>query len=142
MDRKCGKGFILIIDDEPNWRDFSEITLEDEGYLVETVSALAEAINLLEEDGYDFVVVNSDLLEPQEKEVLNNLINYSSKTRLIVMSDPTLSRTHALAQSRAAFKLGAEDWVSKPMGRNPLIELFGRLFSKFENCGEKNASPA
>lgn len=142
MDKKSGKGYILIIDAEPTWRDFSEITLEDEGYFVETVSALAEAITLLEQDGYDFVVVNSDLLEPKEKDILNNLINYSRKTRLIVMSDPTLSRTHALAQSRAAFKMGAEDWVSKPMGRNPLIELFGRLFSRFENRGEKNASPA
>ncbi len=142
VEKKRGKGYILIIDDESVWCDFSRITLTDEGYLVETASALGEALYSLKQDGHDLIVINSDLLKPEEKDILDNLIARSSKTRLIVMSDPALSRTHALAQSRAAFKMGAEDWVRKPLGKNPLIELFRSLLSNLEEHGEKNASPA
>ena len=121
------KGYILIIDDEPAWRDFSQDTLTDEGYLVRTANALNEALHLLQEDGYDLIVVSSDLLQPEEKDLLDRLIARCKNAHLVVVSEPSLSRTHALTQSRAAFKLGAKDWVSKPMGKRPLLSLINAL---------------
>lgn len=126
MDTQRSKGYILIIDDEPAWRDFSQTTLAGDGYDVKTASALAEALSLLQQNGYDLIVISSDLLEPEEKELLDNLIVRSKKAYLVVMSEPA-SRTRSLAESRRAFKLGAKDWVIKPMGTSTLINLIKTL---------------
>ena len=128
MDTQRSKGVILIIDDEPAWRDFSQVTLTDDGYLVETASALGEALRLFQQDGYDLIVISSDLLEPEEKELLDNLIARCKKAHLVVVSEPA-SRTRSLAESRRAFKTGANDWISKPMGRSTLLNLIDALLT-------------
>ena len=127
MNIQRSKVYVLIIDDEPAWRKFSQGMLIDDGYVVETADALSETFRLLQQDGYDLVVISSDLLKAEEKEILDNLGARCQKTRLVVMSEPFLSRTRSLAESRAALKLGAKDWFSKPMGRRPLISLIDAL---------------
>jgi DNA-binding response OmpR family regulator len=128
MDIRQSKGYILIIDDEPAWRDFSQATLADDGYDVKTASALGEALSFLKQDGYDLIVIDSDLLEPEEKELLDSLIARCKKAHLIVMSEPA-SGTRSLAESRRAFKLGADDWISKPMGKSPLLSMIKALLA-------------
>ena len=127
MEKQQSKGYILIVDNEPAWREFSQGTLMDDGYAVETTDALSEAFRLVQQDGYDLIVISSDLLRAEEKEVLDNLIARCKKGRLVVMSEPFLSRTRSLAESRVALKLGARHWISKPMGRRPLINLIDAL---------------
>lgn len=128
MKMQKGKGYILIIDDEPAWREFSQKALMGDGYEVRTASEINEALNLLQQNGYDLIVVDSDLLEPREKELLSDLIERGKKARVVVMSEPA-SRTRSLADSRMAFKLGADDWISKPLGRISLLDLIKALFS-------------
>ncbi len=129
MNGQQRKGYILIVDDEPAWRDFSRVTLTDDGFLVKTASALGEALSLLQQDGYDLIVISSDLLEPEEKELLDNLVARCKDASLVIMSEPFLSRTRSLAESRSAFKLGAKDWISKPMGRRTLLNLINALLA-------------
>jgi two-component system response regulator PilR (NtrC family) len=126
MDGGQRKGYILIVDDEPTWRDFSHETLTKDGYEVQTAGALGEALSFLRRDVYDLIVIDSDLLEPEEKELLDNLIARCKRAHLIVMSAPS-SRTRSLAESRRAFKLGVDDWITKPMGRSTLLNLIKSL---------------
>ena len=127
MDVHRSKGHILIVDDEPSWREFSRVTLTNSGYFVRTAATLDQALGLLHGDGYDLVVINSEVLVPEGKAFLQELTAYCRHARLVVMSEPFLSRTRALAEARAAYKLGAQDWITKPMGRQPLINLFETL---------------
>lgn len=123
------KGDILIIDDEPTWRRFSETTLIDDGYRVATVGALHEALELLLGDCYDLVVVNADFLQPEEREILATIVSRCENKRLVVMSEPFTSRTRALSESRTAFKLGADEWISKPLGRRSLLDTIEFLIT-------------
>jgi DNA-binding response OmpR family regulator len=129
MNAQQDKGYILIVDDEPAWRAFSQVTLTKEGYSVETASALGEALTLLQQDGYDLVVVNADLLEPEEREILDKLVTRCKGKRLVIVSEPFLSRTRSLAESRQAFKMGASDWVSKPLGKRTLLDFINALLT-------------
>jgi DNA-binding response OmpR family regulator len=138
MNTKRSKGYVLIVDDEPVWRNFSWLTLTDEGYRVETASELGEALNLLQEDGYDIVFVSSDLLGQDEIELLVKLIARRKDKRLVVMSEPSLSRTLSLAESRKALKLGADEWVRKPLGKRSLLDLVDAFFPSRPMAAEQS----
>jgi DNA-binding response OmpR family regulator len=138
MNTKRSKGYVLIVDDEPVWRNFSWLTLTDEGYRVETASELGEALSLLQQDGYDLVFVSSDLLQPDEVDLLGKLIARCQNKHLVVMSEPSLSRTRSLSESRKAFKLGADEWVRKPLGKRTLLDLVDAFFPNRPMAAEQS----
>jgi two-component system, chemotaxis family, chemotaxis protein CheY len=54
---------ILVVDDDPDWREFLRISLEDLGYLAVEVASGLEALELLERDS-DYRLVLLDLNMP------------------------------------------------------------------------------
>jgi DNA-binding response OmpR family regulator len=123
------KACILVVDDEPAWREFTQLILTNDGYRVETASALGEALKLLAKEGQDLIVVSADLLTPQEEENMDALVDRCRGKKFVVMSEPYL-RTKSLAESRLAFRLGADDWAIKPLGRSTLLELIDNLLGQ------------
>jgi len=103
------KSRILVVDDEPGMREFLEIMLQKDNYLVETASDGAEAIQRIESDLFDLAVVDVQMPVMNGIEVLKRINEKSPETTVIMI---TAFASHETAID--AMKLGAYDYITKP----------------------------
>jgi len=89
------KGKILVVEDEPKWREMLKEELEEDGYVVFTAASDAEALKELRQaqshsEAFDMVILDLTLVEEVGKmsgrRVLDYLRQSCSKTRCIVVS--------------------------------------------------------
>jgi two-component system sensor histidine kinase/response regulator len=100
---------ILVIDDEVGIRRGCIRALEPIGYQVETVGTLAEARELLEQDGFDLVLLDVMLPDGQGIDVLPPITQHDPDIVVIII---TGFGTVELAVQ--AIKQGAYDFIAKP----------------------------
>jgi two-component system response regulator PilR (NtrC family) len=103
------KSRILVVDDEPGMREFLEIMLQKDNYLVETASDGADAIQKIEKDLFDLAVVDVQMPVMNGIEVLKRINEKSPETTVIMI---TAFASHETAIE--AMKLGAYDYITKP----------------------------
>lgn len=107
---------ILLVDDEPMLREELSEALEFEGFDVQAVGSVAEALQSCSETRFDLII--TDLKMPQ-KGGLDLL------TALQDLSDPPLAFVlsgHGAESNRVeAMRLGARDCFSKPVDPDDLI---------------------
>jgi DNA-binding response OmpR family regulator len=58
-----GRGHILVVDDQENWREALRILLETEGFLVSESSSFEQAECMLNESVFDMVVLDVRLVD-------------------------------------------------------------------------------
>ncbi len=101
---------ILIVDDEPGIRHSLKGVFEDEGFATEVVSSGEECLKKVEQNTYDLVLLDIWLPGIDGLETLRKLKESSPQTHVIMISG------HAtIATAVAATKLGAYDFVEKPL---------------------------
>lgn len=103
------KSKILVVDDEPGMREFLEIMLQKDNYLVETASDGSEAIQKMEGDLFDLAVVDVQMPVMNGIEVLKRVNEKNPETTVIMI---TAFASHETAIE--AMKLGAYDYITKP----------------------------
>ncbi len=133
---------VLIVDDEPDIVELLEYNLAKEGYTVESAGNGKEALERLSE-GFSPDLVLLDIMMPQM-----DGIEAARRIRQL----PELKSTYILfltARSEeysevAAFEVGADDYISKPIKIRALISrinaLFRRETQKSEQKGELRIS--
>ena len=101
---------ILIVEDEPDLRQvFVEILMSD-GYDISTAADGEMAIQMLNENNYDLVLIDLYLPKVDGFQVLAHLQRVSSSTSAIVMTG------HGSIESAVeAMKKGAADYLTKPV---------------------------
>jgi DNA-binding response OmpR family regulator len=121
---------ILIADNQPEWREFSQRVLEGNGYDVTAAETVDRLKRLLEDDRYDLVLVNAELMRGEFREPIHGLFHQYADKPIIVVSVP--SSVHQTVQdTRTAFKLGAKDCVDKPFSAEKLLVLVQLLLKEF-----------
>jgi DNA-binding response OmpR family regulator len=109
---------VLIVDDEPDIRELVTAALESEGYAVVAAASGIEAMERLEKDAPDVVVLDVMMPVISGLEVLQH-IRQKGTTPVI------LATALASVDSRVAgLKLGADDYIVKPFS---LQELAARV---------------
>ncbi len=103
------KSRIIVVDDEPGMREFLEIMLQKDNYLVSTASDGAEAIQRIENDLFDLAVVDVQMPVMNGIEVLKKINEKCPETTVIMI---TAFASHETAIE--AMKLGAYDYITKP----------------------------
>jgi two-component system response regulator PilR (NtrC family) len=103
------KSKILVVDDEPGMREFLEIMLQKDNYLVSTATDGAEAIEKIENALYDLAVVDVQMPVMNGIEVLKKINEKCPETTVIMI---TAFASHETAIE--AMKLGAYDYITKP----------------------------
>ncbi len=103
------KSKILVIDDEPGIREFLEIMLHKNGYMVETVADGLKAMAKIEANLFDLAVVDIQMPVMNGIEVLKKINEISPETSVIMI---TAYASHETAIE--AMKLGAYDYITKP----------------------------
>ena len=116
-------GRILIVEDEPEVRDYLSFALKRHGYTIELADDGDEAMDVLKRPGSDVSLMLLDILMPR-KDGLDTLCEVRQMNPLlpIVMLSGSCSTPHVIQ----AMKSGANDFLQKPIS----FEDLGKAIEK------------
>jgi two-component system response regulator AtoC len=100
---------LLVIDDEENMRHMLKILLEKSGYIVETASDGSEALNMVDQTLYDFILCDLKMPNLDGMEFFKSARDKLWATTVIMMS-----AYGTIDTAIEAMKQGAYDFISKP----------------------------
>ena len=115
---------ILIVDDQETILFFLRDRLEQLGFAIFTASSKAEALELLQKDSFQGILLDLEMPGMDGLSMLNQLRKQSKCVPVIVMSaDPTQT---AMIK---AIEAGARDYLTKPISYEILKYKCLRLFA-------------
>lgn len=124
---------ILVVDDEPPIRKLLRVGLGSQGYTVSEASNAKAAIELLQTERPDLILLDLGLPGMTGLELLGKWRGDGLDIPVVILS----SRTDE-AGIVSALELGADDYVTKPFGMNELVaRIRVALRHKFQQQGEK-----
>jgi len=124
---------ILIVDDEPPIRKLLRVGLGSQGYAVSEAPNAKAAIELMQAERPDLILLDLGLPGMSGLELLGKWRGDGLDIPVVILS----SRTDE-AGIVSALELGADDYVTKPFGMNELIaRIRVALRHKFQQQGEK-----
>lgn len=124
---------ILVVDDEPPIRKLLRVGLGSQGYTVSEASNAKAAIELLQTERPDLILLDLGLPGMTGLELLGKWRGEGLDIPVVILS----SRTDE-AGIVSALELGADDYVTKPFGMNELVaRIRVALRHKFQQQGEK-----
>lgn len=112
---------VLVVDDEPSIRRFLRHLLEQEGYDVLEAGSGREALLRAERENPDLVLLDLRLPDMTGFEILGELKKREETNHIPVV-------ILSIVQDREeGFRLGASDYLTKPVDRDKLMERIQRL---------------
>jgi two-component system KDP operon response regulator KdpE len=122
---------VLIVDDEPRILKFLEVKLKASGYGVLTANSGFEALEQVEAQDPDLVVL--DVLMPKKDgfETLKELRAFSSVPVII------LSAKEADADKIRGLELGADDYLAKPFSPDELVARIEAVRRRLESLQDR-----
>lgn len=125
------KNSVLIIDDEEDILSTCKTVLEDEDYNVETAKDYNEAVKIFESKKIDLVFLDVWLPNTDGLDILSNIKEKYPDTTIIMMSG------HAGVETAVrATKMGAYDFLEKPISISKLLSSCDKVLNKKENNNE------
>lgn len=119
---------ILIVDDDPDIRQFLLDRLRSSGYEVEIAKDGREALSAVERSNFDGIVLDISIPEVDGLEVLRRIREHN-RTVPVVMVTASGSKERA----DQAINLGAQAYLLKPFDATHLRELVDRFFPRTAN---------
>jgi DNA-binding NtrC family response regulator len=116
---------ILVVDDEVNIRDALAALLADDGYLVAAAASAEEAMEVLGRERFDLVISDLRMEEHSGLDILRGLRETNPATEVII-----LTAYGTVEGAVEAMKLGAYDYISKPIDRRRLSLLIEKALEK------------
>ena len=111
-------GRVLIVDDEPGMRGYLQTALEVESFQVEAAASGEEAVEKIQKNPADVVLLDMVLPGWDGLETLRRIRRISPFIRVVMIS--CVRDTRKVAQ---AMRLGAQDYLSKPIQEEELYEI-------------------
>ncbi len=115
---------ILVVDDEPKMTSLVCGELEDAGHRVTTTTRPAEAIDLINQHGFDIVITDLSMPGISGMEILNKALARGGAEVVIMTAYGTIET------AVEAMKKGASDYLLKPFPLEELVILVDKLVEK------------
>ncbi len=126
--RECN---ILIVDDEKGQREILKTILSDEGYDVVTASNGKEALRAVYEGVFDAILTDLKMPDLDGVQLLTNILKNRIHTSVVIMT------AHGTIDSAVeAMKLGAFDYLTKPLERDELLVVVNKAIEKTKLLNE------
>ncbi len=110
------KGSILVVDDEAEIREGLEVLLSSEGYGVQSAETGESGLSKLEEQPFDLLLLDVSLPDRNGLELLREI-----RRRDPYLSVVLITAYGSIDMARAAFKSGAQDYITKPWSNDELL---------------------
>ena len=123
---------VLIIDDDPSILGVITEILKTGGYEVVATPNGRSGIKELEDNWFDLVLTDLKMPEIGGMEVLDHVVNKSPETQCII-----LTGYGTIHSSVDAIKMGAFDYITKPITANELLVVVEKAL-KFKSLEEEN----
>jgi two-component system, NtrC family, response regulator AtoC len=111
-------GHILIVDDEPGMRRYLQTVLELDAYKVSTASSGEEALEKVQRDQPDVVLLDVVMPGTDGLETLKRIRETRPTTKVVMLSCVRDTRKVAMAM-----RLGAHDYLSKPVQKEEMEDV-------------------
>ena len=111
-------GHILVVDDEPSMLRYLQTVLELDSYRVTTASNGLEALDRVQRDTPDLVLLDMVMPGADGLETLQRIREAKPSTKVVMLS--CVRDTRKVAQ---AMRLGAQDYLSKPVQKEEMDEV-------------------
>ena len=116
---------VLLVDDEEQFLDALSQRLETRGLKVDTVTSGEEALKQVEDQNFDAIIVDLAMPGIDGIETLKRIKEKRPDLEIIILTG------HATVKSGIdAMKLGAEDFLEKPVDLNELLAKIGEAKNK------------
>jgi DNA-binding NtrC family response regulator len=122
---------VLVVDDEPGFRNLLRWELESLGIVVETAENGAEAIRKAAEKDFDVIVTDITMPEMDGLKLLESIKKTSPQTEVIVATG-----FGAVETAVYAMKKGAYDFVLKPYDLEYLKRKVWQAVDRLSRCRE------
>jgi len=109
---------ILIVDDEKSMREFLEIMLTQEGYLVTLAESGSAACRILDHQAFDLVITDIRMKDVDGIDVLRKSRSLNPGTKVVLISAFATAETAV-----EAMKEGAYDYIPKPFKVNEFKDI-------------------
>ena len=119
------KANILVLDDDPVVRRALTDTLTDEGYQVETAADGIEGLEKSREQPFDVLLVDLRMPGMNGIEVLREIREVTPEVIVILMTAYATLET-----AKEAMKLGAYDYIAKPLDPDAVTALLEKALEK------------
>lgn len=116
---------ILVVDDEVNIREALAALLESDGYEVAAASSGQKAMEALRQEEFDVVISDLRMEGPSGIDLLRWLRETAPETEVII-----LTAYGTVEGAVEAMKLGAYDYIAKPVDRKRLSLLIEKALEK------------
>jgi DNA-binding NtrC family response regulator len=110
------KGSILVVDDEAEIREGLETLLSSEGYTVSSVETGEAGLARLENQPLDLLLLDVSLPDRNGIELLREIRRRDPNLSIIL-----ITAYGSIDMARAAFKGGAQDYITKPWSNDELL---------------------
>lgn len=120
------KGRILVVDDNPEIREIIQILLMGEGFLIKQAKNGAEALNALETNGFDLIIL--DIMMP-------GMNGYQTCLEIRKQSNAPILFLSAKGQESdktLGFSSGGDDYLVKPFSYNELVSRAKALIRRYQ----------
>ncbi|MCK9265059.1 MAG: response regulator [Desulfobulbaceae bacterium] len=119
------KANVLLVDDEEQFLDALSSRLETRGYRVDTVTSGEDAVDLIEGKSFDAIVLDLAMPGLDGLETLKRIKEKNPDLEIIMLTG------HATVKSGIeAMKMGAEDFLEKPVDLKELLDKIGEAKHK------------
>jgi DNA-binding response OmpR family regulator len=126
---------ILVVEDNRDLAEGLQRNLEHDGFRVTVAGTAASALELADRDVPDLVVLDLGLPDRDGYHVLEQLRSRDYRSPVLILSARGLE-----ADKVRGFRLGADDYVTKPFGVMELLARISALLRRSAQSGEGNGA--
>lgn len=116
---------ILVVDDDQGMREFLEIMLSREGYVVSTVDSAEKALNVCRKEKFNLVITDLKMPKMDGIEFLKRLKDIEQEIMVILITAFASAETALFAMNE-----GAYDYIEKDFDIEELIKIVRKALGK------------
>jgi DNA-binding NtrC family response regulator len=114
-------GSILVIDDEAEIREGLDLLLSSEGYALRLAEDGEKGLTLLAEHPFDLLLLDVNLPGKTGLELLKEIRQRDPNVAIVL-----ITAYGSIDMARAAFKNGAQDYITKPWSNDELLAVLAQ----------------